>query len=326
VPTYAEVVISGPEPIETSDEAIERSLAKFPASVTPLDVVAKLCRFGAIDAWREASSETSPDSPAWLVGMRGEGLTAASVMFEGWENDGVNPFPTTPVDGAFYIWDANGGWQAGHGVLSGERTYESLLHVPTASIPITKATDSPPYPTSPPPAFDLITRGGLLSATPAPCPGGTLCDEVHAVLAAIRELNMEISADRPVTITNAVARLLPHSSALAWRGGSFVDPSDPAGRDAVWVVAVATEGMRLSDYALPANRPSDPEVAGMWFILSASGGGLGSMGGLAPEGQPGLTFSSVEALPSEALAIGTPEPLPTVTPGPSPTSPIDVTD
>jgi hypothetical protein len=155
------------------------------------------------------------------------------------------------------------------------------------------------------------------------CPERTLCNETAAIDASLREFREGADTFDPV------ARLVTLSSAMQWIGADVPIGEDP--ERPVWVVAVRARDFHLSDYALPADRLSDPAADGLWFIWGASGAGLGMMGGLEfPQPTPvsGPNYASVVALQSAPIPIFTPSPEPTFpppaeppeTPAPTPTS------
>lgn len=164
-PEETSAVIQDLEPIETEAEAIARSMNLFPTGHYPHDAVARLNTYSVIDAWRHTTSpDTEQTSPAWLVGILGDTLTIRDLLSDGSLNGGTPVWPADPVDGAFYVWDANGGWLAGQGILSSTLTYASLVAVPSLSLTITKATDLAPYPTLDPTS---ATPGSVSTPTPS---------------------------------------------------------------------------------------------------------------------------------------------------------------
>lgn len=137
-------------PLYDETQAISESLRIFPVDRNPHDEVARLLMYSEIDEWRGISSVgMSPNSPAWLVGIRGDNLTVGDVMAG--HSPGLDTIPNADVavDGAFYVWDANSGELAGVGVLhnQSDRNYASLASLQHQSLPVMAATALPPYPT-----------------------------------------------------------------------------------------------------------------------------------------------------------------------------------
>lgn len=139
------------QPIFSSADAIARSLARFPIGRNPHGEVARLTTYEVLDAWRDASSPgLAPQSPVWLVGVLGDGVTKNEALWpshlygDDWGTVGTPPHDR-PVDGAFYAWDANGGVLVGEGVLDeqGDLSYSTLTLLPDMPLTVEPATEVP---------------------------------------------------------------------------------------------------------------------------------------------------------------------------------------
>jgi hypothetical protein len=122
--TATPTVFPGPaQPIYSAPTALARSMSMFPAGFDVDESVVRSLTSIHASAWlqgpmvgvlateraaliAEGTQESSfgNDRPNWLVGLKGEGLTV----------DDVIPMPggvgdSSPVEGAFYLWDANSG-------------------------------------------------------------------------------------------------------------------------------------------------------------------------------------------------------------------------
>ncbi len=172
-----------PDPIYTEQQAIDRSLDRFPEGYPPYGEVAILMPYSQLDAWRGGSSpKTQPDSPAWLVGILADGMTMFDVLLPwlGYAGLGDPNLPSSVpasaadsdwvIEGLFYAWDANGGSLIGLGVLTNpsspmytasSRSYESLLALPSHNMPIEPATPIPsPTPGPSPTSIGPVYPGG----------------------------------------------------------------------------------------------------------------------------------------------------------------------
>lgn len=164
-PPETPATIQDLDPIESAAEAIARSMELFPTGHNARDAIARLSTYGVIDAWRHTRSpDTESHAPAWLVGILGDNLTINDILFDPSYNNGTPAWPAGNVEGGFYVWDANGGWRAGRGVLSATGlSYSSLASLASIETTITKATELPPafvaWPTSltPPPFGSTAT-------------------------------------------------------------------------------------------------------------------------------------------------------------------------
>lgn len=151
----AEPTVEPTGAIFSAQDAIERSLAHLPDGAAPTDVTARLTAFAEVDQWRQTSSPgIEGHAPAWLVGIRAAGMLKYDVLgpFISLDAQAGDEQPTdlnlglsalnTPVDGAFYVWDANGGYVVGAGVLvdGTALTFDSLSAVPDSPLPIVQAT------------------------------------------------------------------------------------------------------------------------------------------------------------------------------------------
>ncbi len=161
-PSYPSLV----SPIYYNYDAMDRSLSLFPTEAfSPTNGAARLLTYAALDQWRGGSSPgTESHSPAWLVGIVADGLTVGDVM--AWYTQqlpGGHPNPGQPVEGAFYVWDANSGDNMGQGVLNAAspRSFASLSALQGMSLTIEVATLPPPLPTAPP-----ITPGAPTESPP----------------------------------------------------------------------------------------------------------------------------------------------------------------
>jgi len=161
----------------------------------------------------------------------------------------------------------------------------------------------------------------ISSADPG-CPPRVLCSELAAIQAAIAELPDGYNPHSPI------ARLLSFEEALQWRNATLADlenpgPLPPAAQKPVWLAAVLTDNLHVSDFS-PVPPADDPSIVGLWFILMASGGAVESMGGLNGIGsytEPGyMTYASIQFMPNYNIPIPEPTSFPTVTPGPEPTT------
>lgn len=163
-----------------------------------------------------------------------------------------------------------------------------------------------------------LGRGWRPGSEPVPsgsetCPPRTLCNEAAAVEAALAEMPVGFQPGR------VVARMLTMGQALAWANMSVDDEAYAA--KPVWLVGVSGPHLTVESALGEVSPGGYPEpVAGSWFIVVASGGGVAAYGGLAAEHEPkGPKLSSIEQLPSLQLPVEPPTEIPTVTPGPSPT-------
>ena len=83
-----------------------------------------------------------PSSPIWVVGILGEGLTLGDTLAFPGEMAVDDP---EPVDGAFFLWDANSGAMVSSGALStGSRfQYLDLIQLNDEALTILHATAVP---------------------------------------------------------------------------------------------------------------------------------------------------------------------------------------
>ena len=140
-----------PNPIYTAQDAISRTLSYLPDDLVVTQQATRLVTYTTVDEWRDVvgpNSAQHPQSPVWLVGVTANALSVADVLgdLEGFVDD------FSAVEGAFYIWDANGGFVAGWGVLdpTTPQNFSTLLALPETSATIVPATVEPlatPIPT-----------------------------------------------------------------------------------------------------------------------------------------------------------------------------------
>lgn len=161
----------------------------------------------------------------------------------------------------------------------------------------------------------LLRPLGIKSLSPAlsECPDRVICDDANAI-----SLSTQLFPGQPAA---SVARLVTLGDANSWQGALMPDPADPTLQEPVWVVGLLGEGLHVSDMGFPTD--NDLPIAGMWYVWVASGAGMESRGGLAPDdfvGAGAIRYAEIEAMVSQPLSLDEPTPFPTVTPGPTPTA------
>lgn len=135
-------------PIVSMDDATNRSLQLFPASKPHAEPVVRLVSLRVLDEWRGSyGSLTNARSPAWLVGIPGEGLVIDD-MFPGLYPSGSNAAPgqdssATSIEGLYFAWSANSGSLIGQGALGTQwpQTVASIAALADESLPIVAATE-----------------------------------------------------------------------------------------------------------------------------------------------------------------------------------------
>lgn len=135
-------------PIYTSQEAIQRSTDLFPTAFNPHGHFTALTTLQEIDSWRGTSSpDTEPHAPAWIVAILGDNLTVGDIPFI--KNFGTPIHGEQTVQGMFFVWDANSGYNLGQGVLDGKGAfdYSVVTQIQTQHLSVVPATSLPPYPT-----------------------------------------------------------------------------------------------------------------------------------------------------------------------------------
>jgi hypothetical protein len=148
-PTYFYLV----HPIRTPEEALARSEASLPAGTKVVTATARLLDMATVDAWRGGSSYgMAASAPVWLVGMRTTGLTMGHFLRPNLTPSPLHsPLYHAEVEGVFYVWDANSGFNVGEGTLGGEwgREYSDIVAFVSQRLVITTATaqylPTPPF-------------------------------------------------------------------------------------------------------------------------------------------------------------------------------------
>jgi len=154
-------------PIFTAQEAISTALALYPTHRSYYSETATLTTYEYVDAWRMTSSPgTQPHAPVWLVAIRSDGLHKYDVLlldvlgYMGRDDPDLpqdlwnDTADDRPVEGAFYVLDANSGDVVGYGVLEAGTAleYQSAAAIPSVANPIASATPFPLEPTPDPTA------------------------------------------------------------------------------------------------------------------------------------------------------------------------------
>ncbi len=142
-----------PNPIYTAEDAIARSLARFPPGHSPHSEIARLVSNYTLEVWlrrypgqptpaKEEGNwgDTNPDGPVWFVGILGEGLTDAEILSVPFD---LGPGISAP--GAYYGWDATTGDLVVEGAFldSGSQSYADLAALADEPLPIEPATPAP---------------------------------------------------------------------------------------------------------------------------------------------------------------------------------------
>ena len=152
-----------PNPIFDAQDAINRSLARFPEGHNPHGEIARLVTYETLaDVWFEEPREPiwDPSAGVWLVAILGNELMVNDVLppphvpSAQMTADAASTRATDPifVEGAYYGWDANGGLLVVEGALaylSGplagteHRTYSLIQSLPNENPSIAEATELP---------------------------------------------------------------------------------------------------------------------------------------------------------------------------------------
>lgn len=164
------------------------------------------------------------------------------------------------------------------------------------------------------------------------CASPQICDATAAISRALEFF------PEGHTYHSWIVKPMSLEHALNWRHATMnasdidaVVTPDPYGEQAAWLVGALASNLTVSDYGLPSSNSATVSIAGMWAVLVASNGSLNSMGGLEPQssnaqgggsgtGWYPLNYASLQSVPTEILPIVTTTPIPTLTPGPAPTS------
>jgi len=161
-----------PDPIYDAQDAINRSLARFPSGHSPHAEEARLISLYDMEVWLAGVEPpqatpamgdfewdgTDPDDPVWLVGILGDGLTDGDIVRPplGLEVEGARPAP-----GGFYVWDANSGSLLVEGAFleAGMQTYDTFVALASQPLQIVPATPVPTLPYGTPlPTFTWAPR------------------------------------------------------------------------------------------------------------------------------------------------------------------------
>lgn len=139
------------EPLLTTQEAISQTLLRFPEGHQPHSEIARLISKPTLySVWFEGDSLPSDSEemswPVWLVGVLGNDLTLGDTL-DFPSGTGVVT-DTTPVDGMYYVWEANTGYPVAAGGLISTtyRSYDTLVSILDEPVPIVQPTLPPPPP------------------------------------------------------------------------------------------------------------------------------------------------------------------------------------
>lgn len=137
-------------PILTVGNAESMALQQLPSSIIPQQIVTRLVSYST---WQEQWLGTNPVNnligPVWVVAILADGVTT-EMIFKDPQDELYSESPTeeSPIVGAHFSWDANGGYLIGYGALkqSGTPSITAALSLPNESLVITSATDLPSSP------------------------------------------------------------------------------------------------------------------------------------------------------------------------------------
>ncbi len=205
---------------------------------------------------------------------------------------------------------------------------ETWTPTATATLPYALETVTPGGPTPTIEGFLLETPS---STPPYPRP---IYTEQEAV-----DWSLELVPDELDT-SGEIAILMPYSQLDQWRGGSSPNTAPDA---PVWLVGLLTYGATMFDVVLPwfgFSGPDDPglptavsgsaahsnwEIEGLFYGWDANSGSLVGRGVLTNEASPmysssSMSYASLVALPGHSMQIQPATPIPSATPGPTPTN------
>ena len=135
--------VSDPEPIINAELAIEKSLAKLPADISPSETVARLitgekfsARFGIYSGLKRG--------PVWVVAILAPDLVAGQVMGDPLDDPILYPGSNDPVPGALYGWDANSGRNFLTSANVDEAQFAEISQLVSQNLLIELATPLPP--------------------------------------------------------------------------------------------------------------------------------------------------------------------------------------
>lgn len=151
------------DPIETEGEAYLVAGRYVPNGVVFDEEFARLVTMQIADDWRGVDgfyTHENPQTPVWIVALLGDGLTVADILPD-WEGFNAS---VEPVEGAFYMFDANSAARIGWGALESDspQNETTLRALQNMALPIVPATEAPPLPSSPPtvPGSPTVTPVG----------------------------------------------------------------------------------------------------------------------------------------------------------------------